>query len=445
MRYMKKILAVLLLACLLTGLCITAGAYKIDTLTQLKVGENKVTLFSNSEETIYQFVPGEPGTYYITISEDDCLYSVSGSIYSVNEIVPAENNQLKLVVVASVAKTTHLIAASGSDWRATITIVKGDEPPIYDPASFDWIYYKNKEEPVALEYAGDLEYVDITKPHTAVKGADGFYHLDTADGPILMCNLKNTTYFDFVGAASYGGCRSYRYDDEGNFVDKYDFNTSLMEYKGVYALNDDLIFSLQYLTKGKTWADPESPEYRFGNMKVDADTAWMFNVCYATGGILNLPHTHIMEHHAEVKATCHAGGMKEYWYCTECGEYFTDAEGKNGIAFSDLAVKAANSIEHKPEVAASCHTDGMKEHYYCAGCGKYYSDAEGKNAVTQASLVVKAKNSLESVAAVAASCHTDGMKAHYYCAGCNKYYSDAEGKNAVDQAGLSSSILDFCI
>ena len=39
-------------------------------------------------------------------------------------------------------------------------------------------------------------------------------------------------------------------------------------------------------------------------------------------------HKHQMQHVAAVAATCTEGGNSEYWTCSACGKYFSDAEGK---------------------------------------------------------------------------------------------------------------------
>jgi hypothetical protein len=38
-----------------------------------------------------------------------------------------------------------------------------------------------------------------------------------------------------------------------------------------------------------------------------------------------------------VPATCTEAGNIEYYTCTKCGKYYTDAEGKNEITANDIA------------------------------------------------------------------------------------------------------------
>lgn len=50
-------------------------------------------------------------------------------------------------------------------------------------------------------------------------------------------------------------------------------------------------------------------------------------------------HTHDSLKHTEAKAaTTEAEGNIEYWYCEDCGKYFSDKDGKNEIKLSDTVV-----------------------------------------------------------------------------------------------------------
>jgi|GEM_PF-392492 uncharacterized repeat protein (TIGR02543 family) len=49
---------------------------------------------------------------------------------------------------------------------------------------------------------------------------------------------------------------------------------------------------------------------------------------------------HNMEHHAAVPATCTEDGNIEYWHCTNCGKYFTDANGNHEISQASTIIHA---------------------------------------------------------------------------------------------------------
>ena len=57
------------------------------------------------------------------------------------------------------------------------------------------------------------------------------------------------------------------------------------------------------------------------------------DACFA-----EMPHTCSLTHVPAADATCVAGGNIEYWYCAECGEYYSDAEGKYVIENKESVV-----------------------------------------------------------------------------------------------------------
>ena len=56
-------------------------------------------------------------------------------------------------------------------------------------------------------------------------------------------------------------------------------------------------------------------------------------------------HTHNIVSYEEKEPTCEVSGKKEHWYCTDCGTYFIDEEGKNTIAYEDLIIDQTEHID----------------------------------------------------------------------------------------------------
>ena len=50
------------------------------------------------------------------------------------------------------------------------------------------------------------------------------------------------------------------------------------------------------------------------------------------------PQSHSMVFVPAKEATTEAEGNKEYWYCTDCGKYFSDSEGENEISREDIII-----------------------------------------------------------------------------------------------------------
>lgn len=93
-------------------------------------------------------------------------------------------------------------------------------------------------------------------------------------------------------------------------------------------------------------------------------------------------HTNL-KYVAEKAGTCVAKGQKEHWECTNCGQLFSDAAGtqKTTINRLDNGMEKDETnhtgLEHFPSKAATCTEKGNIEYWYCSGCKEYYSDAAG--------------------------------------------------------------------
>ena len=101
----------------------------------------------------------------------------------------------------------------------------------------------------------------------------------------------------------------------------------------------------------------------------------MFNLI----GCKKNKHHHDFRHYEKTEATCEKEGNIEYWKCTTCNKYFSDANGKKEI--SDVTIKklphqyigfAYSNLEHTKE-CKNCHTIVDKE--------KHIFDENGKCSV----------------------------------------------------------------
>ena len=92
-------------------------------------------------------------------------------------------------------------------------------------------------------------------------------------------------------------------------------------------------------------------------------------------------HDKNVEHYLNTNNTCDP--HIEYWYCEDCGSYFTDAACTNQTTKAKLDNGLTKDktkhtdLKHFPSKAATCTEKGNIEYWYCSGCGNYYSDAAG--------------------------------------------------------------------
>ena len=85
-------------------------------------------------------------------------------------------------------------------------------------------------------------------------------------------------------------------------------------------------------------------------------------------------HTHSIIYVAAETATCTQDGHAEYWYCADCGKYFTDDEGNNETTIAQLEISATGHTPSDPvrenEVLATCTAEGSyDEVIYCEVLG----------------------------------------------------------------------------
>jgi hypothetical protein len=254
-----------------------------DVLLQL--GDNQLTLIDTAVTTIYEFCPDEAGLYKFTANDESALvgYWGAGSWYVFDQTENKTN-----VLESNIAEVgpSVMVGISGVS-EVTLTVERIGDAVL--PPEIDEIIYENQAD--LEDFAGvdgELTYVDVVAgEHTAVLGEDGFYHLDTEDGPILYANItggagEGVIGIDLVGAMDYGQVNYY--PDE---TTKVDFIEAIAEYAdvadedGFYPLTVDLIEMYQKLGASKGWYDASIQGfYLFGEEEVNAESAWLFACAY---------------------------------------------------------------------------------------------------------------------------------------------------------------------
>ncbi len=272
------------------------------------VNSGKTTVALEAKERNYfLFVPSEAGTYEISVNNADASVGYYGSPYfvlaeSVEEVV---DNKFTISVSKSNIGTAeggtavYVIGVDGLDEASEVVLsVERIGDPEYNISDEPWTQYQITCEitPFTLDLPDgkDLTYVDIegdTEDYEIVfNDADGYYHLGTADGPVMYVHLgKGAPYVSLYtvingdGAAGGAPIRSYFFDENGEFVKREDYTDILSTYfvnmdqtKYVYPLNDDLIYIIKNGCSG--WWDPTSPDYIFD--ECNPEIGWMFACCY---------------------------------------------------------------------------------------------------------------------------------------------------------------------
>ena len=149
-------------------------------------------------------------------------------------------------------------------------------------------------------------------------------------------------------------------------------------------------------------------------------------------------HKHKATHVQEVPATCTTAGNIEYWYCSDCGKYFSDSALTVEITLTDTVISAINhaNVVKAYEVAPTCTSTGNIKYWYCSDCNKYFADSKLTTELTQDEVSIPATNHEHAAktGAVPATCTTAGNIEYWYCSDCNKYFADSAYTNEISQS-----------
>ncbi len=150
-------------------------------------------------------------------------------------------------------------------------------------------------------------------------------------------------------------------------------------------------------------------------------------VAAAAGTVLGIMfggHVHTMTPHMGVNATCTEDGSETYYYCADCGKYFSDMAGTQEISPDDAIIPATgHNIAYVEETAATCTADGEIAHWYCPRCNTAFEDEGATRPLEAEGLVIGALGHDwdEGRVTTPVTCTTDGEKT-YTCTreGCGE-------------------------
>lgn len=289
------------------------GSYNNPEL--IPVDSNETVSLGDNKDHYFKWVAYESGTLTVSVSgTNGWLYSIdvgteSGSFnyYDDEPVVASQSVSVKeddVVLVYVSAYNSEIYPYPATDVTVVLTFVAGDDTS--DDNSSDnnsstvvedtVINYENAETPVAAEdIASEItewEWVNILDDvkDVAVKGEDGLYHLNSADGPVLFLDLKNNEFFDGIEVVNATGGMKYTFINEDGSKERGQYKLLVNAYleaseSGLVALNDELIDMMQKVGKGQGWYTWNS-EWTFmleEGETVDEDEAWMFLCKYNEG------------------------------------------------------------------------------------------------------------------------------------------------------------------
>ena len=136
---------------------------------------------------------------------------------------------------------------------------------------------------------GTLTDIDITQASlTIVKGSDGYYHLGSEAGSIVMVRITSASqYIDsFQKIGDNQSISHYESDASGKPTKKICWNevvSAMAEYvndDGVVPLNDQLLEMLEKVGEHMGWWDETNGQYLFSEVNENPEIAYLFACCY---------------------------------------------------------------------------------------------------------------------------------------------------------------------
>ena len=181
-------------------------------------------------------------------------------------------------------------ATNGAAANAIVTIERfADHKTDISDIPYEEIEAEAKYLTPTPDGTGTLTDFDITNASlTIVKGSDGYYHLGSESGPIVMLRITSSSpYIDsFQKISENQSVSHYEYDASGNLTRKARWNAvvnSMIEYvnaDGVVPLNDQLLEMLKKVGDHMGWWNETHPLYIFSSVKEVTEIAYLFACCY---------------------------------------------------------------------------------------------------------------------------------------------------------------------
>ncbi len=254
----------------------------------------------------FLFVPTVAGMYEFSLPTGSGSIGYYGAPHFVQDLSIAEvkDNKFTVSIRASMigtggSGTTTLVLGVDveADQGAVLAIERIGEPE-HTVEDEPWTIYKTTADlsKYTLPAGATLKEFDLKADnYTLILGDDGYYHLNTADGPLVLMRLaEKSKYLDsFKDILDRSGVSKYFYDADGNFVKKESYSECLLEYipmadeeKGVYPLTEDLKYIVQQRGEYSGWFDPEGSSYLFKDANgvnvegINLENAWLFMCCY---------------------------------------------------------------------------------------------------------------------------------------------------------------------
>ena len=305
---------------------VTGSKTEIEVIISNKLGEEPEVLFvsgnevdayhvnagctnvelAEGERSYYLFAPTQAGFYEFSVEADSKTeIGYYGAPHFVQENTAAEvkdgkftMNITESMIGTGNTGTTVMVIGIDSDAKTNAVLcINRTGDPQKTLEDLEWTVYKKTVELSQYTLPAGKSLVDFdifsdTKYNLVLNKADGFYHLNSENGPLVVVYLAEDPTEPFVpcfmNILDRSGVNKYVKDENGEYVEKITYDACLLEYiefadeeTGVYPLTEDLKTIIQERGNYVGWWDTSSPNFIFKDGEnpipgLNVENAWLF-------------------------------------------------------------------------------------------------------------------------------------------------------------------------
>lgn len=282
----------------------TSKSYKL-VVTQPDETDRKYTVYYLSEGAAYvTLVPGErnyfmfepksAGTFRLSSSNTYAKIGHFGTDMFVyhNNSAEVSGNAFNLSVRETELGNVFVIGIdAATNCSAAVLQVTRIGDPAWSIEDVPTVEYKGNGAPKPITAPSGLTDLDIysaTQHHFVYNEKDGYYHLDSANGPVVYVHLDHPAASIVGLLTEFGNMTAILYNPDGSLKSKEQYAVLMQQYvnnmdktQKVYPLTQDLKYMLDNYGNCQNWWNEGEPGYLFEEAEgVNPASAWMFLYCY---------------------------------------------------------------------------------------------------------------------------------------------------------------------
>lgn len=263
-------------------------------------------------KSYFLFVPKTAGTYKFSVADGANAeighYGAPHFVQSSN-IAEMDGKSFTISVSATMigsgdsGTSVYVIGVEPLDDKTENCIIAiertGDAEKTIEDEPWDIYEASGELKEYTLPAGATLSDFDLTastdKYKLVFNDKDGYYHLNSADGPLVLVRLAEDCEYIacFKTMLDRSGVVKYFFDKDDKLEKKESYSECLLEYikyvdeeEGVYPLNKDLEYIIKQRGEYVGWWDSESNGYIFKEANgdiipgINSEIAWLLMCCY---------------------------------------------------------------------------------------------------------------------------------------------------------------------